>query len=251
LPLDRFRQFQQPEHVADGRTVQAQPSGQFLDRQLETVQIILERGCLLQHVQILPLEVLLQRDLAHLLVAERQHAAGDDLQAGLLRRDEPAFTGDELIAIADRPDEQRLQHAVLADAVDQFVERGLLEVLSGLKRVAFDQLDVDFGMVVVAGSGAVAVGATADEGVEAAAQPPALGFGSAEIVHDVPSSPKQVRRPSSERAVAVTARCNSPARLRTRRIVAMRRCLGVNPGRSLRLPAGTAGRRVRAATGTA
>jgi hypothetical protein len=52
-----------------------------------------------------------------------------------------ALTGDELEALAERADDDRLEHAVLAQGVGQAGDLGGVELAAGLERVRVDLVD--------------------------------------------------------------------------------------------------------------
>ena len=71
-------------------------------------------------------------------------SAGIVVEAGGLRRAPAALAGDELeLAVLERADEDRLEHAMLADGRGQLLERGLVEREARLLRVRLDAFDVD------------------------------------------------------------------------------------------------------------
>ena len=65
------------------------------------------------------------------------------MELGLDAGAEPALAGDELVAVADGPDEDRLEHAVLAERVGQGGDLGRVELAAGLERVGVDLVDGD------------------------------------------------------------------------------------------------------------
>ena len=56
---------------------------------------------------------------------------------------EPALAGDELVAVADGADQDRLEHPVLAERVGQGGDLGRVELAAGLERVRVDLVDGD------------------------------------------------------------------------------------------------------------
>jgi hypothetical protein len=162
-------QVQEPEQVADGRAVQAQSFGEVILFKPEPFQVVLEPLRLLDGVQVAPLDVLDQGGLEHLLVVEVDDVDGDGFEAGALGGAEAAFPGDQLIPVAVGADDERLQHAVLANAGAEAREFVLVERLAGLMRVLADAVDRDPRRV--GRRGAVVA---ADQGVQPAAE---AGFG--------------------------------------------------------------------------
>lgn len=142
--LDDIRQFQQSQDVTDRGTIHAQLSGKFLDGAAEAIEVIAERLGLLQYIQVLPLYILFDGGFADLPVFQFDDSAGNRLQSCLLGGSPPSFAGDDLIPVTTLADQQRLQNAVLANAVRKFVDLLFVETASGLKRIAFEQLKTDF-----------------------------------------------------------------------------------------------------------
>ena len=71
-------------------------------------------------------------------------SAGIVCEPGQARRAPAAFAGDDLVRVrAERPDEDRLEDAVLADRRGQLVERLLLEDHARLLGVRLDPVDRD------------------------------------------------------------------------------------------------------------
>ena len=65
------------------------------------------------------------------------------MELGLDAGAEPSLAGDELVAVADGPDEDRLEHPVLAERVGQGGDLGRVELPAGLERVRVDLVDGD------------------------------------------------------------------------------------------------------------
>jgi hypothetical protein len=94
--------------------------------------------------QVLSLEVLDDRNLEGRVVVELLDKGRDRREAGFLRRPPAALAGNELIAIvAERPDEYRLENAVLADGRRQFVQRLGVEGHPRLLGIGLDPIDGD------------------------------------------------------------------------------------------------------------
>ena len=107
-------------------------------------EVVAERASAFSmRVQILALEVLDHRQLADALVVEVEDPRGDLVELGLDAGAEPAFAGDQLVAVADCADENRLEHAVLAERVGQGGDLGRVELAARLERVRVDLIDGD------------------------------------------------------------------------------------------------------------
>ena len=84
---------------------------------------VVHRG-FIERRDVLALEVLDDGDLERGVVVDVLDQRRDRLKAGLLRGAPPALAGDQLVAVlAGRPDEDRLEDAVLPDRGGQLVER--------------------------------------------------------------------------------------------------------------------------------
>ena len=97
-------------------------------------------------VQILALDVFDQRHLEQRLLLARRDVADDDRnaqQAGELRGAPAAFAGDDLEAIADLADDDRLDDAVGADRLRQLLEPRVVHVAARLEVVRREAIDVD------------------------------------------------------------------------------------------------------------
>ena len=108
-----------------------------------------ERVRLLDRAEVRPLEVLDEGELELVAIRELADDRRDALEAGQLAGAESPFAGDELVAVEGLGHEDRLEHAVLADARGQALELGVVHALAGLARVGADPVERD-----VAGAGA-------------------------------------------------------------------------------------------------
>ncbi len=137
------RKLEQAKNVRDGRPVLAQTLGQrFLG-----VSVIANQPVVglreLDGVEVLALDVLDQRELEGGLDAHVLHDDERVPDAGALKCAPAPLAGDELELVAPgyAPDHQRLDEAVLADALRQLVELVRVEVLPGLPFPGDDLLD--------------------------------------------------------------------------------------------------------------
>jgi hypothetical protein len=65
------------------------------------------------------------------------------MELGLDAGAEAALAGDELVSLADRPHEDRLEHPVLAERVGQGGDLGRGEMAAGLIGIGIDLIDRD------------------------------------------------------------------------------------------------------------
>jgi len=96
----------------------------------------------LERREVLALEVLDDRDLESGVVVDLLDEGRDRRDAGLARRSPAALAGDQLVAVVtERPDEDRLEDAVLGDRGGELTQRVLVEHRPRLARVRFDPID--------------------------------------------------------------------------------------------------------------
>ena len=127
---------------------------------------------LLDRVEVRALEVLDERDLELVAVGELADDGRDPLEAGRDRgRADAALAGDELVAVERLGDEDRLEHAVLADARGELVEARLVDASARLVRVRPDPRERDLDGAGLTG------GPLRDQRGEAAARGSAAGPG--------------------------------------------------------------------------
>ena len=91
---------------------------------------------LFDRVQILALDILDQRDLKRLGIVELADDDGNLVEPGALRGTPAALAGDDLIALAVRPDDDRLDQPARCDRLGEFLQRRLAEVAARLARDA-------------------------------------------------------------------------------------------------------------------
>ncbi len=137
-PLHVGRQLQQADQIRHGRAIDVDAGGDFFLRAMVLVDVPLERLRLFDRVEVLPLDVFDDGQLGHLAVVDVADLHRHLAPVGGLGGAEPALAGDELVAVADAADHQRLQDAVGADAVRQVGDLGLFERLPRLIRIGFD-----------------------------------------------------------------------------------------------------------------
>jgi len=96
---------------------------------------------LLDRVQILALDILDQRHLERLVVAELADDGRDFVQPRPLRRPPAPLASDDLEAVAVRADDDRLDDAARLDGLGEFDQRLFLENPAGLARMRLDAGD--------------------------------------------------------------------------------------------------------------
>src|SRR5438876_504539 len=118
--LDRRRQVQQAQGVADVRSGAAYLARQFLMGSTEIVKELLVRSGLFERIELLPVQVLDQGVPEELVVLGLLDDRADLGQPGSLAGPPPPLAHDELIpAGARRTDDHRLQQADLPDRLRQ------------------------------------------------------------------------------------------------------------------------------------
>ena len=98
-------------------------SATLLLGQPELVDQLAVRERLLDRVEVRALDVLDERDLELVAVRELADERGDVVEARQAGGPHAALAGDELVAVERLGDEHRLEHAVLADARGELLER--------------------------------------------------------------------------------------------------------------------------------
>src|SRR5438105_6199587 len=107
---------------------------------------------LLDRVQILALDILDQGQLGGGRLVDLADDRRDRVQPGALRRAPAALAGDDLIAlaVAVRPQQDRLEHAALGNRIGEFVDRILAELDSRLIGVGANAPDLDLAYAAAA-----------------------------------------------------------------------------------------------------
>ena len=141
-PLHRRRQVQEAQGVGHRRAGAAHRIRHFLVGESELLQQTLEPHGLLNGVEILALDVLDQGHRHGGLVTDLPHHCGDGGKAGPLGTAPAALAGDDLVAVdPEPPHQQRLDDALGADRVRQFLQRLLVHVPPGLIAAALEEFD--------------------------------------------------------------------------------------------------------------
>ena len=141
--LDRLFEFQQADGVCNGGAVFAGTFGDLLLGEVEFVGQALKCVCLLDGIEILALEVLDQRHFERHLITNVANDGGHTREAAALGSAPAALTSDQLIALADSANNERLYDAARPNRAGELFERLLAEARSRLIRARIDQVDVD------------------------------------------------------------------------------------------------------------
>src|ERR1051326_4618466 len=129
---------EESEQVGDHGARDAKPAAKFLVGHLEAAEVVAKALGLLDRVEIGPLDVLDQGGFHHLLIVEVDDLHGHLREAERTDRSQAALAGDELVALADAADDQRLEHAMVANRVAQRLQVRLVESSPRLVRVDVD-----------------------------------------------------------------------------------------------------------------
>ena len=142
---DFVGQLQQPQEVRDRRAILPHRGRDVFLRQLEFVGEAAVGERLFDRVQVLALDVLDERHLEERLLLPRRDVAHDDRdaeQAGALRGAPAALARDDLEAVADLADDDRLDDAVGLDGLRQLLEPRVVDVPARLEIVRRETIDV-------------------------------------------------------------------------------------------------------------
>ena len=129
---DRVRKRQQPQCVGYCASALAYGLRHLLLIKAE-IQELLVGACLLDIVEVLPLEVLDDRDLERFLVRQLANNDRNRLEPRLFGRAQAALASHDLVAVTDGPYQDRLEHASLRDRSGQLCDRDLVEPLARLQ----------------------------------------------------------------------------------------------------------------------
>ncbi len=145
--LDIRVEVEQAQRVGDGRARLADALGDALLGEPELVDELAVGEGLVDRVEVGALDVLDERDLELVAIRELADERRDALEAREPGGAHAALAGDELVAVERLGDEDRLQHAVLADARGELLEAGVVDVAPRLVRVRRDpgERDLDHG----------------------------------------------------------------------------------------------------------
>src|SRR3712207_5354066 len=132
-------QLREAQGVGHGGPALAQPVGELLLGQPETLHEGLVGGRGLQGVQVLPLQVLHESQLHGHAVPRLPDENWHPVEPGLFRGPQPALPGYELEATLRRANDRRLQDTDLPDRGCELFDAGLGETAPWLTRVGADR----------------------------------------------------------------------------------------------------------------
>jgi hypothetical protein len=139
--LDVGGELEEAEGVGDGATVFAGATGDVVMAEVELAREAVEGVGDLDGVEILALYVLNQRDFEQVLIGDMLDYGWDVREAGELPGTPAAFAGNELIAITEGPNHERLDDAIGQDGVGEFLEAIGAKHGARLKGVGIDEGD--------------------------------------------------------------------------------------------------------------
>ncbi len=140
-PLDGVGQIQQAQGVGHRGAGLADALGDVFLREAGLAHQVAVALGLFDQVQVRALQVLDQRHFARLEVADLVQQRGDFRQARQLRGAEAPFAGDQVEDFAGPPQPHRLQHALFADGIGQFLQGFFGEAAPRLPRTLLDLVD--------------------------------------------------------------------------------------------------------------
>jgi hypothetical protein len=120
--LDVGGELEEAEGVGDGAAVLAGAAGDVIVAEVELTREPVEGVGDLDGVEILALYVLDQRDFEQVLIGDVLDYGRDVGQAGEFCGAPAAFPSDELIAVAEGPDDEGLDDAIGQDGIGEFLE---------------------------------------------------------------------------------------------------------------------------------
>ena len=134
--LHRRRQGQQAQHVDDVAATSAEVPGQILRGMPELLDQPTVAIRLFDCIEVLPLNVLDERELQRLPIVKRANDDRHLMQLGALCGTPASFAGDDLITLACRfrPHQDRLHNAVLANGRREPLQFLFLKTMAWLQR---------------------------------------------------------------------------------------------------------------------
>ena len=141
---DLGRRVGQPKAILEVALVLAELVGELADAVAVLMDHPIEHRGFVERREVLALEVLDDRDLQGRVVVDVLDQGRDRRQSGLPGGPPATLAGNDLVRVrAERPDQDRLKHAVFPDRRRQLIERRLLEDEPWLLGVRLDPLDMD------------------------------------------------------------------------------------------------------------
>ncbi len=139
-------QTQKTKGIGDLRAGSTDTLGEFLLGAPEVLKQLTIRRSFFQGIQLRPVKILKQRIAKKISVFDIPDDRRDRRQPRVLCRSQASFTHDELKATAVAgllSNDNGLQDADFANAVDEFSEQILVKDSTGLPRVCINEVDVD------------------------------------------------------------------------------------------------------------
>jgi hypothetical protein len=138
-PLDRRWQLQQAQRVRDRYPAAPDLCCHGVVGEPEVLDELLVGGGLLERVEVVPVQVLDERVFQRGGVVGLAHQRRNGLEPHPPGGAPPPLPRDDLVPVVDGTNENRLQHADLADRVGERPERLLVEVVPRLEAVGADR----------------------------------------------------------------------------------------------------------------
>src|SRR5262249_48087569 len=146
-------QVEEGDQVRDGGAGDAKTCRQLFVSQAEAIEMLLEAEGLFDGVEVGPLDVLDEGGFEDLLVVEVDNTDGDGSEPGLPGSPQTPLAGNQLKGPVSPPDHDRLQDAVILDALAELGHLVVIERAPGLKRIFSDLLQRDLSLHVGLGRG--------------------------------------------------------------------------------------------------
>jgi hypothetical protein len=141
-------ELEKPNQIGDRGAVLPGALGELLLRELKLVAQALEGACLLNRVQVFALEVFDQGHFDRQFFGNLAQDYRDTLLGRPLRGAPATFPGNELIAKADAPDEERLDNATRTNRLRELLKRLLAKTRARLIGARIDEVDIDLGEAI-------------------------------------------------------------------------------------------------------
>jgi hypothetical protein len=119
--LDRLIKFQEADRIGDSGAIFPGALGDLLLGEVEFLREALERAGLLDRIEIFALKVLNECHLERHFFGHIAHYNGNALNRGTLRGSPAALASDQLIAIVDSTNDERLDDSTRNDRAGELV----------------------------------------------------------------------------------------------------------------------------------
>jgi hypothetical protein len=138
LELDVAMEIEQAHRIGDAGAGFADAAGDFILFEREFPGEADVAGGFFHRVEVFALEILDERHFQHIAVGRLAFDDRDGGESEFAGGAPAAFAGDEFEFAIHRADDQRLDDAVLADRLDEVIERGFAELDARLQRAGND-----------------------------------------------------------------------------------------------------------------